>query len=223
MSNDILKKLKNKEELTIEEINYCLTVVIDKARGELKKVNISDEKKCVEASWFMYLNICPKFNIEYLPLQTNALDEKNLFHWFGIMTFNKASYPISFICDLTYKQFKVEPEYAGIFSEDDLNNDFSNSLINDGVVPFTQQNFDYYIDLFMTAKDVISIRQLGKELGRKPKLEEMRQLASTNKFYRREFKEYLKKELSSENLHFNSDSDFVCNKTEVPKQIKKKR
>lgn len=223
MSNEILEKLKNNQELTIEEISCVLPEIIHQARNILSYVNISDEKKCVEANQLMYLKICPNFNVEYLPLETRELGEDNLYHLFGIITFNSNSHPISFICDLTYNQFKVEPEYEGLFNEVDLNSDFSNNLINNGFVPFTQDNFNYYTSLFMQAKDIISIRQLEKERGRKLYSGEIQQVTSSNEIYRRKFVEYIIKELGSEKLQFNSNDEFNYNKSEVSDNIQNKR
>ena len=186
MSNDILNKLQNSEELSYEEIVCALNYIVDISREYLKTVPISDRKKCLESNQFLYLCITKKFNIEYLPLSTNILNNDQLFHWFGVIIFNCKYHPISFLIDLTIDQFKYEPEYKDLFQENQFDNQVLKDVINKGYTAFTKTNFQTYINLFFSAIE--------------------KNAMSTNN--KKQFLKYIDNEMKSINLKFNPESDF---------------
>ena len=180
MTNEIIEKLKKEQELSIEEIALVLPEIISKVRKKLKEVPITDEKKCVESNKFMQ-RICDKLNIYYFPLDTRNLKNESLFHKFGLIIFNPDTKPISFITDLTYNQFKVEPEYKKISPSMFLESNSLNKLIKDGYLPFTKKIFENYIMSFISA----NTKKTGKG-----------------------FFDSIKSELGEFNIKFNLEKDY---------------
>lgn len=155
LSNEIIEKLKSEQELTIEEISFVLPEIILNARERLSKVPIGNEKKCIEADQIMQL-VCDRMNVCYFPLDTRDLKDNDLFHKFGLVIFNVKSNPVIFLTDLTYNQFKVEPEYQDISPSDFLREELFNNLKQNGYLTFTRDIFENYIMSFISASTKIN-------------------------------------------------------------------
>lgn len=194
MSNEIIEKLKQEQDLTLEEISFVLPEIVSKANESLAAVPLGNEKKCVEADKIMQI-ICGKFNIYYFPLDTRDLKNDNLFHKFGLVIFNSATKPVIFLTDLTYNQFKVEPEYSKISPFNFLKEEFFEKLKNDGYLPFTREIFENYIMSFVSAN------------------------TKTNK---NNFYDSIYNELNKFRINFNFESDFCIESKELSLGIKNK-
>ena len=164
MSNEILEKLKQEQELTNEEISFVLPEIISKSKEWLDKVPINNEKKCVESNKIMQI-ICDRMNIYYFPLDTRELQDEKLFHKFGLIIFNPQSNPIIYLSDLTYNQFKVEPEYKDISPSNFLKEDLFDKLKENGYLPFTKEIFENYIMSFICASTKINKNNLFESIN----------------------------------------------------------
>ena len=143
MSNEIIEKLRQENELTIEEIYYVLNEIVSITRKYLKEVPIGNAKKCNESDYKIG-QICSKFNLAYWPYTTSKLSDDRLFHKFGLIIFNINSKPIIFIMDLTYNQF-ITDEYEGKGKDSPafyLDNQLLQKLISNGYLNFTEFNFE---------------------------------------------------------------------------------
>lgn len=154
MSNEIIEKLRQENELTIEEIYYVLNEIVSITRKYLKEVPIGNAKKCNESDYKIG-QICSKFNLAYWPYTTSKLSDDRLFHKFGLIIFNINSKPIIFIMDLTYNQF-ITDEYEGKGKDSPafyLDNQLLQKLISNGYLNFTEFNFENYIKSFICASN----------------------------------------------------------------------
>ena len=170
LSNEILEKLKQEQELTNEEISFILPEIISKSKEWLDKVPINNEKKCVESNKIMQI-ICDRMNVYYFPLDTRELQDEKLFHKFGLIIFNPQSNPIIYLSDLTYNQFKVEPEYKDISPSNFLKEDLFDKLKENGYLPFTKEIFENYIMSFICACTKINKNNLYESINKE--LEEL--------------------------------------------------
>lgn len=149
MSNQILEKLRQEQDLTIEEILIVLNYVVTSVREKLTKVPIGNLMKCNESDYFIG-QMCERLNLAYFPLTTHELKEDRLFHKFGLIIFNSQTHPISYLIDLTYDQFKVE-EYGNNSPIEYVSKEIAYNLIHEGYIPFTRENFENYIMAFKLA------------------------------------------------------------------------
>lgn len=151
MSNQILEKLKEEQDLTLEEILIVLNDIVIRVREKLERVKMNSSMKCNESNHFIG-NMCERLNLIYFPLTTHELKEDRLFHKFGLIIFNSQSHPISYLIDLTYDQFKVE-EYGNNSPIKYVSKELENNLIHNGYIPFTRDNFENYVMSFKLASN----------------------------------------------------------------------
>lgn len=151
MPNQILEKLKQEQDLTIEEIFIVLNDIVTRVREKLIKVPIGNLMKCNESDYFIG-QMCERLNLAYFPLTTHELKEDRLFHKFGLIIFNSQTHPISYLIDLTYDQFKVE-EYGNNSPIEHINKEVAHNLIHNGYIPFTRDNFENYVMAFKLASN----------------------------------------------------------------------
>lgn len=165
MSNEILNKLLNEEELTSEEVYYVLQTIMSESREMLKKVPSSNNKKCYALDEIMF-TLCYKYKVYYHPLCTKELKNDNLYHKFGLLVFNAGYKPIIYIVDPTYIQF-IDQEYINV---DDtikdnsparyLEENFRKKFFEDGYLKFTKDNFEKYIMSFVKANNNQNAQEL---------------------------------------------------------------
>ena len=149
MSNQILEKLIQEQDLTIEEILIVLNYIVTDVGEKLEKVKMNSLMKCNESNHFIG-NMCERLNLIYFPLTTHELKEDRLFHKFGLIIFNDKTHPISYLIDLTYDQFKVE-EYGNNSPIEHVSDEIAYDLLHKGYIPFTRENLENYIMAFKLA------------------------------------------------------------------------
>lgn len=171
MSNELIEKLKRNDVLTPLEVKWVLDYIVNSVSSTYgidrenfkayytnkKKINTSDYTRCFETS-FKIGGLCDAFNIYYNMYNLKDLDIPDFIHYFGIITFNTKE-PLSFIIDLTYIQF-LESTYP-IYRDNErvnikspstfIKEENKKSLIFDGYIICTQENFKDYVGGFAKA------------------------------------------------------------------------
>lgn len=169
LSNEIIEKLNQEQNLTPEEIKYVLDYIMQEAKNkngitetnqELyfkrpEQIVISHYTVCEECSKSL-ANLCNALKIKNCIVDTQALGIPDLKHYFEIIKFNSKDNLI-FIVDLTYIQFlkNTYPVHINGKPVDVVapGNFFSrknkNDLMWNGYITCTEQNFKDYISAFI--------------------------------------------------------------------------
>ena len=169
LSNEIIEKLDQEQNLTTEEIKYVLDYIMQEAKNRNgitetnqqlyfkrpKQIEISHYTVCEECSKEI-AKLCNGLKIKNCIVDTQALGLPDLKHYFEIIKFNSKENLI-FIIDLTYIQFlkNTYPVYIDGKAVDVVapgkffSTKNKNELMWNGYITCTEQNFKDYISAFI--------------------------------------------------------------------------
>lgn len=158
-----IKKLKEKEYLTEEEVKIILNYLITTTR---RKLDITEDDciKCEESSMFLD-RLCISTNIPYIRFSNSELGMKDLAHHYGIIGLNTEIGQVCFLLDATYMQFNKETypvENKQVISPGEfIDENIKEQLIKDGFITLTKENAYQYINSF--AESYSSLYKIDKD------------------------------------------------------------
>lgn len=156
LTHEIIQKLQQKQELTLEEVDFVIDFIAKTVIRNLKN-NFQDyETKCDYSTQYL-LELSCRMNYKYCGYETGKLLMPELKHHFGFVGLRTENGPIWYLIDLTYKQFEnknypitingIRTTIEGPANK--ISPENKEILLQKGYIKLTDKNLIDYIDSFI--------------------------------------------------------------------------